>query len=101
MIVGPFDSHEPVAIEQRKLKRLEIHDERAHPLHVSGILFEPDILSLRLRLLDFGPGVFQGRGAVEDELFFCAVFVSTEVAQPLELIPGQRVGVSQRRFHPA
>jgi len=40
-------------------------------------------LTVLLALLDFGPGVFQGNGAVEDELASGAVGIDAEVALPM------------------
>ena len=39
-----------------------------------------------VRFFDFGPGVFQGDRAVEDELFFTAVLVDTEVTDSFKLV---------------
>lgn len=48
--------------------------------------------------LDFGPGVLESGGAVEDEFVGSAVGVGTEVTHPLELAAVQRGRILQRRL---
>ena len=59
------------------------------------------LLLLVLCFLDSGPSIAQGYGPVKYEPAGGTAGINTEVAQPLELAPAQRLGISQRRLDAA